>query len=159
MKKVILTTLSALALTALAACSSTQSSQTTATSSSQVASSSTSQASNSLSSESTSQASSSSTSSQAQTTLPSSVGGKVADGTYTAQHEGDTLTLTISGGKGQLTEVEVDGHQEIDSVTVDESKGQIIIGDDVKLYEVKGNQLIVDDWDRELDDQMIFTKQ
>ena len=69
------------------------------------------------------------------------------------------MTLTISGGKRQLTEVEVDGHQEIAPVTVDESKGQIIIGDDVKLYEVRGNQLIVDDWDRELDDQMIFTKQ
>ena len=136
------TALSVLALTTLAACSSNQAQP--------VASS---QASSSAAASSSTTASSS----QAATSSSQMESGKL-DGTYTAKHEGEDLTLTITGMTGQLTTVEMNGEQEIENVSVDEAKMTLTIGDDVKPYEIKGNQLIINDFDRELDDQVTFTK-
>ena len=140
-KKWIFTAVSAITLTTLAACSSNQAQP--------VASS---QASSSAAVSSTT-----ASSSQAATSSSQMERGKL-DGTYTAKHEGEDLTLTITGMTGQLTTVEMNGEQEIENVSVDESKMTLTIGDDVKSYEIKGNQLIINDFDRELDDQVTFTK-
>ena len=145
-KKWMLTSLSVLALATLAACSNNQSDQATSSSSS----------SSSMVASSSSATSSSSSSSEAASS--SQMTSSKLDGTYTAKHEGDDLTLTIKGDSGQLTKLEVDGEQEIENVQVDETNMTLTIGDDVKNYEVKGNQLIVNDFDRELDDQVTFTK-
>ena len=137
-KKWIFITLSALALTTLAACSSNQAQP--ATSSSAAAASST-----------------TASSSQAATSSSQMESGKL-DGTYTAKHEGEELTLELSAGSGQMTTLEPNGEQEIENVSVDEVKMTLTIGDDVKSYEIKGNQLIINDFDRELNDQVTFTK-
>ena len=83
------------------------------------------------------------------------------DGTYTATHEGDQLTLTISSGKGTLTTLERDGEKEIEQVEIDSTNQRMIIGDDVHRYYINGNQLTVEDIDQEQDqdDTIIFTKQ
>ena len=136
------TALSVLALTTLAACSSNQAQP--------VASS---QASSSAAASSSTTASSS----QAATSSSQMESGKL-DGTYTAKHEGEDLTLTITGMTGQLTTLELNGEQEIEPVQVNEADMTLTIGDDVKPYELKGNQLVINDFDRELDDQVTFTK-
>lgn len=83
------------------------------------------------------------------------------DGTYTATHEGDQLTLTISSGKGTLTTLERDGEKEIEQVEIDSTNQRMIIGDDVHRYYINGNQLTVEDIDQEQDqdDTIVFTKQ
>lgn len=140
-KKWMTAALSALAVVTLAACSNNQSNQTAA---------STSASSSSMTSSSASSSSSSMANSQAASNQ--------LDGTYTAKHEGEDLTLTITGMTGQLTTLELNGEQEIEPVQVNEADMTLTIGDDVKPYELKGNQLVINDFDRELDDQVTFTK-
>ena len=59
------------------------------------------------------------------------------DGTYTGQYEGD---------------------QEIKQVSFDAANQRMIIGDDVKIYAINGNQMIIDDMDREASDRIVLSK-
>ena len=80
------------------------------------------------------------------------------DGTYTGQDEGDRITLVETGTTGTWTQVETDGEQEIKQVSFDAVNQHMIIGDDVKIYTVNGNQIVVDDMDRDPSDQIVLTK-
>lgn len=80
------------------------------------------------------------------------------DGTYTGQGEGDRITLVVTGTTGTWTQVETDGKQEIKQATFDAANQRMIIGDDVKIYTVNGNQIVVDDMDRGPSDQIVLTK-
>jgi len=80
------------------------------------------------------------------------------DGTYTGQDEGDRITLVVTGTTGTWTELESDGDQKVKQVTFDAANQRMIIGDDVKIYTVNGNQIIVDDMDRDPSDQIVLTK-
>lgn len=80
------------------------------------------------------------------------------DGTYTGQDEGDRITLVVTGTTGTWTELESDGDQKVKQVTFDAANQRMIIGDDVKIYTVNGNQIVVDDMDRDPSDQIVLTK-
>ena len=62
------------------------------------------------------------------------------------------------GTTGTWTQVETDGEQEIKQVSFDASNQRMIIGDDVKIYSINGNQMIIDDMDREASDRIVLTK-
>ena len=81
------------------------------------------------------------------------------DGTYTGKDENDQITLVVTGKTGTWTEVEPDGDKEIKQVSFEPENQRVIIGDDVKIYTVNGNQLIIDDMDRETSDRVVLTKQ
>ncbi|MDU6557834.1 MAG: SP_0198 family lipoprotein [Streptococcus sp.] len=81
------------------------------------------------------------------------------DGTYTGKDENDQITLVVTGKTGTWTEVEPDGDKEIKQVTFEPENQRVIIGDDVKIYAVNGNQMIIDDMDREAADRVVLTKQ
>ncbi|KXT80240.1 SP_0198 family lipoprotein [Streptococcus oralis] len=81
------------------------------------------------------------------------------DGTYTGKDENDQITLVVTGETGTWTEVEPDGDKEIKQVTFEPENQRVIIGDDVKIYAVNGNQMIIDDMDREASDRVVLTKQ
>ena len=81
------------------------------------------------------------------------------DGTYTGKDENDQITLVVTGKTGTWTEVEPDGDKEIKQVSFEPENQRVIIGDDVKIYTVNGNQLIIDDMDREASDRVALTKQ
>lgn len=81
------------------------------------------------------------------------------DGTYTGKDENDQITLVVTGKTGTWTEVEPDGDKEIKQVSFEPENQRVIIGDDVKIYTVNGNQLIIDDMDREPSDRAVLTKQ
>ena len=80
------------------------------------------------------------------------------DGTYTGQDEGDRITLVVTGTTGTWTQVETDGDQEIKQVSFDAVNQRMIIGDDVKIYAINGNQMIIDDMDREAFDRIVLSK-
>ncbi|BDS85590.1 hypothetical protein PC1195_01830 [Streptococcus pneumoniae] len=80
------------------------------------------------------------------------------DGTYTGQDDGDRITLVVTGTTGTWTELESDGDQKVKQVTFDSANQRMIIGDDVKIYTVNGNQIVVDDMDRDPSDQIVLTK-
>jgi len=80
------------------------------------------------------------------------------DGTYTGQDEGDRITLVVTGTTGTWTQVETDGDQEIKQVSFDAANQRMIIGDDVKIYAINGNQMIIDDMDREASDRIVLSK-
>ena len=80
------------------------------------------------------------------------------DGTYTGKDENDQITLVVTGKTGTWTEVEADGDKEIKQVTFEPENQRVIIGDDVKIYAVNGNQMIIDDMDREAADRVVLTK-
>ena len=80
------------------------------------------------------------------------------DGTYTGQDEGDRITLVVTGTTGTWTQVETDGDQKVKQVTFDAANQRMIIGDDVKIYSINGNQMIIDDMDREASDRIVLTK-
>ena len=110
-----------------------------------------------------SQAASSSTENSNQAATSSSQNAPVAqptdiDGTYTGQDDGDRITLVITGTTGTWTELESDGDQKVKQVTFDAANQRMIIGDDVKIYTVNGNQIAVDDMDRDPSDQIVLTK-
>ena len=77
------------------------------------------------------------------------------DGTYTGQDEGDRITLVVTG---TWTQVETDGEQEIKQVSFDAANQRMIIGDDVKIYAINDNQMIIDDMDREASDRIVLSK-
>ena len=81
------------------------------------------------------------------------------DGTYTGKDENDQITLVVTGKIGTWTEVEPDGDKEIKQVTFEPENQRVIIGDDIKIYAVNGNQMIIDDMDREAADRVVLTKQ
>ena len=80
------------------------------------------------------------------------------DGTYTGQDEGDRITLVVTGTTGIWTQVETDGDQEIKQVSFDATNQRMIIGDDAKIYTINGNQMIIDDMDREASDRIVLSK-
>ena len=80
------------------------------------------------------------------------------DGTYTGQDEGDRITLVVTGTTGTWTELESDGDQKVKQVTFDATNQRMIIGDDAKIYTVNGNQIVVDDMDRDPSDQIVLSK-
>ncbi len=81
------------------------------------------------------------------------------DGTYTGKDENDQITLVVTGKTGTWTEVEPDGDKEIKQVSFEPENQRVIIGDDIKIYAVNGNQMIIDDMDREPSDRVVLTKQ
>lgn len=142
-KKFTLSLASVAVLSLLVACSNNQAqtpttSSTTTSTSSSVAS---------------SETSSSNASSSQSTTNQSNI-----DGTYTGTDEGDRITLEITGDKGTWTSVEPDGEQEIKPVTVDHANQRLTVGDDVKFYQLNGNQLTIEDDDRDPSDTITLTK-
>ena len=155
-KKLIFSGLTAAAVLALTACGSNQN-QTAPSSQSQSAASSKPAESSSVAS--TSSAANSSSSASASSS--EQVANGELDGSYQTSHEGDQLTLQISGTTGQLTKVESDGEQEIEQVQVDPTNQTMIVGDDVKRYRVEGKQLTLEDLSQENDDDdtIVFTKQ
>ena len=80
------------------------------------------------------------------------------DGTYTGQDEGDRITLVVTGTTGTWTQVETDGEQEIKQVSFDAANQRMIIGDDAKIYAMSGNQMIIDDMDRDASDRIVLSK-
>ena len=107
-----------------------------------------------------SQAASSSTENSNQAATSSSQNAPVAqptdiDGTYTGQDDGDLITLVVTGTTGIWTQVETDGDQKVKQVTFDAANQRMIICDDVKIYAINGNQMIIDDMDREASDRIV----
>ena len=100
------------------------------------------------------------TAQSAETTVSSSTASSVTniDGTYKGQDEGDSITLVVTGNTGTWTEVEPDGDQEIKKVTFEPENQRVFIGDDVKVYVADGNQMIIDDMDREISDRIVLKK-
>ena len=100
------------------------------------------------------------TSQPAETTVSSSTASSVTniDGTYKGQDEGDSITLVVTGNTGTWTEVEADGDQEIKKVTFEPENQRVFIGDDIKVYVADGNQMIIDDMDREISDRIVLKK-
>ena len=100
------------------------------------------------------------TAQSAETTVSSSTASSVTniDGTYKGQDEGDSITLVVTGNTGTWTEVEPDGDQEIKKVTFEPENQRVIIGDDIKVYVADGNQMIIDDMDREISDRIVLKK-
>ena len=96
----------------------------------------------------------------AETTVSSSTASSVTniDGTYKGQDEGDSITLVVAGNTGTWTEVEADGDQEIKKVTFEPENQRVFIGDDIKVYVADGNQIIIDDMDREISDRIVLKK-
>ena len=80
------------------------------------------------------------------------------DGTYKGQDEGDSITLVVTGNTGTWTEVEPDGDQEIKKVTFEPESQRVFIGDNIKVYVADGNQMIIDDMDREISDRIVLKK-
>ena len=80
------------------------------------------------------------------------------DGTYTGQDEGDRITLVVTGTTDTWTQVETDGDQEIKQVSFDAANQRMIIGDDAKIYAINGNQMIIDDMDRDASDRIVLSK-
>ena len=101
------------------------------------------------------------TSQQGETTVSSSTASSVTniDGTYKGQDEGDSITLVVTGNTGTQTEVETDGDQEIKKVTFEPENQRVFIGDDIKVYVADGNQMIIDDMDREISGRIVLKKQ
>ena len=100
------------------------------------------------------------TAQSAETTVSSSTASSVTniDGTYKGQDEGDSITLVVTGNTGTWTEVEPDGDQEIKKVTFEPENQRVFIGDDIKVYVADGNQMIIDDMDREISDRIVLKK-
>ena len=78
------------------------------------------------------------------------------DGTYVLERFDEVKTLIIKDGTGQLETKEYDGEIDIDPVKINADKQIILIGDDMKTYQLDGNQLTLTEGDS---DQDIYTKQ
>ena len=78
------------------------------------------------------------------------------DGTYVLERFDEVKTLIIKDGTGQLETKKYDEKIDIDSVKVNVDKQIILIGDDMKTYQLDGNQLTLTEGDS---DQDIYTKQ
>ncbi len=64
----------------------------------------------------------------------------------------------VTGTTGTWTQVETDGDQEIKQVSFDPANQRMIIGDDAKIYAINGNQMIIDDMDRDASDRIVLSK-
>ena len=80
------------------------------------------------------------------------------DGTYQGRDGHDQITLTVTGKTGTWTKLESDGDQKIKQVTFDPANQRMIIGDDVQIYTVNGNQITVDDTDFDPSDRIVLSK-
>lgn len=80
------------------------------------------------------------------------------DGTYNGVDEEDQIILVVNGTTGTWTEVEPDGDKEVKQVTFDSVNQRMTISDDVKIYTVNDNKIIVDDLDRDPSDRIVLTK-
>ena len=80
------------------------------------------------------------------------------DGTYKGTDENDQITLTLSGTTGTWEEVERDGEKERKPVTVHADNHTLTVGDDLKYYKLEGNQLTIEDDDRDPSDTIVLTK-
>ena len=80
------------------------------------------------------------------------------DGTYKGTDENDQITLTLSGTTGTWEEVERDGEKESKPVTVHADNHTLTVGDDLKYYKLEGNQLTIEDDDRDPSDTIVLTK-
>ena len=80
------------------------------------------------------------------------------DGTYTGQDDGDRITLVVTGTTGTWTELESDGDQKVKQVSFDAANQRMISGDDAKIYTINGNQMIIDDMDRDASDRIVLSK-
>ncbi|SEQ19812.1 lipoprotein [Streptococcus equinus] len=78
------------------------------------------------------------------------------DGTYVLERFDEVKTLIIKDGTGQLETKKYDEKIDIDSVKVNVDKQIILIGDDMKNYQLDGNQLTLTEGDGSQD---IYTKQ
>ena len=78
------------------------------------------------------------------------------DGNYVLERFDEVKTLIIKDGTGQLETKKYDGKIDIDSVKVNVAKQIILIGDDMKNYQLDGNQLTLTEGDGSQD---IYTKQ
>lgn len=78
------------------------------------------------------------------------------DGTYVLERFDEIKTLIIKDGTGQLETKKYDEKIDIDSVKVNVDKQIILIGDDMKTYQLDGNQLTLTEGDGSQD---IYTKQ
>ena len=75
------------------------------------------------------------------------------DGTYKGTDETDQITLTLSGTTGKR-----DGEKESKPVTVHTDNHTLTVGDDLKYYKLEGNQLTIEDDDRDPSDTIVLTK-
>lgn len=80
------------------------------------------------------------------------------DGVYKGTDETDQITLTLSGTSGTWEEVERDGEKESKPVTVHAENHTLTVGDDLKYYTLEGNQLTIEDDDRDPSDTIVLTK-
>lgn len=78
------------------------------------------------------------------------------DGTYVLERFDEVKTLIIKDGTGQLETKKYDEKIDTDSVKVNVAKQIILIGDDMKTYQLDGNQLTLTEGDGSQD---IYTKQ
>ena len=76
------------------------------------------------------------------------------DGTYKGTDETDQITLTLSGTTGTWEEVE----KESKPVSVHADNHTLTVGDDLKYYKLEGNQLTIEDDDRDPSDTIVLTK-
>lgn len=78
------------------------------------------------------------------------------DGTYVLERFDEVKTLIIKDGTGQLETKKYDEKIDTDSVKVNVDKQIILIGDDMKTYQLDGNQLTLTEGDGSQD---IYKKQ
>lgn len=78
------------------------------------------------------------------------------DGTYVLERFDEVKILIIKDGTGQLETKKYDEKIDIDSVKVNVDKQIILIGDDMKTYQLDGNQLTLTEGDGSQD---IYKKQ
>jgi hypothetical protein len=78
------------------------------------------------------------------------------DGNYVLERFDEVKTLIIKDGTGQLETKKYDEKIDIDSVKVNVAKQIILIGDDMKTYQLDGNQLTLTEGDGSQD---IYKKQ
>ena len=80
------------------------------------------------------------------------------DGTYKGTDETEQITLTISGTTGTWEELEREGEKESNPVTIHADNHTLTVGDDLKYYRLEGNQLTIEDDDRNPSDTIVLTK-
>ncbi|MGX7073026.1 SP_0198 family lipoprotein [Falseniella ignava] len=114
------------------------------------------QSSQQQSSSSTATSASQAQTSSGQSSLPSKT--ENIDGTYHGQDDGVSITLIVTGTTGTWTKVKPDGEQEVKQVTFDPENQRMIIGDNVKIYAINGNQITIDDMDRDSLDRVVLSK-
>ena len=78
------------------------------------------------------------------------------DGNYVLERFDEVKTIIIKDGTGQLETKKYDEKIDIDSVKVNVDKQIILIGDDMKTYQLDDNQLTLTEGDGSQD---IYTKQ